>query len=181
MQLGHRSGAVCLRQVARGEERGERREARRLDRGLVDTRGPEGRHLGLGTVGRSAGSGRLERLEQASQARQVLVVQLNEGVPARILARDRVVRQPRAVGVSVEVGARVDRRVEVLRVDACHASVVLDARPAGERELGLGRARPRVVAAGAGEVCEGSSHVPRSRRRVAWRSRTCGVIHGIDR
>ncbi len=119
-----------------GEQRGQRRHARGLDRGLVHARGVVVAELALGWIGPSGGPVRL-RGQLLQEGLQLLPVRLARGpapAPALRSGRNGVRGAPGAVGESVEVRARLRGAVQVAELDAFR-------RPALRGERGGVRSR----------------------------------------
>ena len=95
----------------------ERRDPGRFDRGLVHAARVEIRELSLlGTRGSRLSHRQL--LQGLVQDLAVPLVQFVERAPARVVGGDRVLLEPPAVGVPVEVAARGRVRVHVSRIQS---------------------------------------------------------------
>ena len=111
----------------------ERRDPGRLDRGLIHAARVEVGELSLlGPRRRRRPGGEL--LQGLVQDLAVPLVQLVERAPARIIGGNRVLLQPSAVGVRVEVAAGRRTRIHVSRIESAAAG-------AGAAERGRGRGR----------------------------------------
>ena len=92
----------------------QRLHASGVDLGFIHPAGVEVAHLLHVGAGRFFGGGFLGDLVERVV---VLLDQLVEAAPARILRRDGIVLQPIAIGIKVEIIARLDRRIHVARIE----------------------------------------------------------------
>ena len=141
MQRGEHRGEIALRFHPEYplEMRLQGPPARFLDRGLVHAGGEIIPDLPL--RGAPPGAALRQDIENSPEETLVLARELAVYAPARLVGRDRVVPDPSAAGVAVEVDAGIGRLVHRAHVEAGRVGKRGERRL--RRESGAGRAQER--------------------------------------